>query len=54
MCSKNIEHAQKNLNAVKIFFEQADGTGIRSQKSYWNKMKKVGQILTKQQLLKTH
>ena len=28
MCSKNIEHAQKNLNAVKIFFEQADGTGM--------------------------
>ena len=26
---KNIEHAQNNLNTVKIFFEQADGTGTR-------------------------
>ena len=28
MCSKNIDHAQKNLIVVKIIFEQADGTGI--------------------------
>ena len=26
--SKNIEHAQKNLNVVEIIFELADGTGI--------------------------
>ena len=28
MCLKNIEHAQKILNLVKIIFELADGTGI--------------------------
>ena len=28
MCSKNIEHAQKNFNLVKIIFELADGIGI--------------------------
>ena len=28
---KNIEHAQKNLNMVKIIFELADGIGIDFQ-----------------------
>ena len=28
LCSNNIEHAQKNLKAVKIIFELADGIGI--------------------------
>ena len=28
LCSKNIEHAQKNLSTVKIIFELADGIGI--------------------------
>ena len=41
---KNIEHAQKNLNVVKIIFELADGTGSSPWKTFQKIINKGGRL----------